>query len=148
MVQDVPNTAFVIGYTNASWTLGADNTSQRFCKLVQYMNRKRFASMTPSVPKGLDMKATNVMNLNSTYVERAKGYLPRAGDKAPWKPRSNYMSERWALSWGDLVDGLQFDKFATSYEIEGCGNSTVASSEQRGEALMDGMSFRRGCMFE
>ena len=37
MIGDVPNFAFVMGYTNASWTLKADIASLFFAKLLNYM---------------------------------------------------------------------------------------------------------------
>ena len=37
MIGDVPNFAFVMGYTNASWTLKADIASIFFAKLLNYM---------------------------------------------------------------------------------------------------------------
>ena len=37
MINDVPNMAFIIGYTNASWTLKADIASLFFAKLLNYM---------------------------------------------------------------------------------------------------------------
>ena len=34
MIKDVPNFVFVVGYTNASWTLKADLGSSYFCRLI------------------------------------------------------------------------------------------------------------------
>src|SRR3712207_7176439 len=41
MLSDVPNYAFAIGYTNASWTLKADLTSEYVCRLLEHMDRDR-----------------------------------------------------------------------------------------------------------
>jgi cation diffusion facilitator CzcD-associated flavoprotein CzcO len=39
MFSDVPNLAAAFGYTNASWTLKCDLTSEYVCKLLNYMDR-------------------------------------------------------------------------------------------------------------
>lgn len=109
MLQNVPNAALVIGYTNASWTLGADVTANLICKLCKYMDSKHLASATPRVQEGSNMAKLPFLNLNSTYIEKAKGELPTAGDKAPWKGRANYFVDRWVASH-DLTKDLHFEK--------------------------------------
>jgi hypothetical protein len=49
MFSDVPNLAFAIGYTNASWTLKCDLTSEYVCRLLNYMDQHEFAVCTPRV---------------------------------------------------------------------------------------------------
>lgn len=44
LLQDVPNTAFLLGYTNASWTLGAEASTLLFCRIVKYMARPGLGS--------------------------------------------------------------------------------------------------------
>ena len=38
MLRDLPNLAVVMGYTNASWTLKADLSSEYFCRLIKHMD--------------------------------------------------------------------------------------------------------------
>lgn len=92
MLQDMPNAAFVLGYTNASWTLGADATAQHVCRLINHMKSKDLTSVTPALEPGEEIKKMPVLNLNSTYVQKASGVLPMAGDARPWKARSNYFT--------------------------------------------------------
>jgi cation diffusion facilitator CzcD-associated flavoprotein CzcO len=109
MLQDLPNAAVVIGYTNASWTLGADATAKTICRLIKYMDARGLGVATPRLGKeGKGMKATSVLDLNSTYVEKAKGVLPKAGDRGPWKARSNYFRDLWEANWGNLEKGMEF----------------------------------------
>lgn len=113
MMSNLPNTAFVIGYTNASWTLGADATALMITRLLNFMNSQNIASATPTVdPELLEgpnaMKIENPMNLNSTYLEKAKGNLPQAGDRGPWKVRKNYFRDRATAISGDLLEGMTF----------------------------------------
>jgi cation diffusion facilitator CzcD-associated flavoprotein CzcO len=108
MLQDMPNAAFVIGYTNASWTLGADATAQLVCRLLKRMDSLNVASAVPRLPDGQKIKAAPVLNLNSTYIEKAKGQLPKAGNIAPWLPRVNYLSDYWTSNYGDVTKDLEF----------------------------------------
>jgi cation diffusion facilitator CzcD-associated flavoprotein CzcO len=108
MLQDMPNAAFIIGYTNASWTLGADATAQVVCRLLKYMDSRRVSSAVPRVPDGQKIKPTSILNLSSTYIEKAKGGLPKAGNVAPWKPRQNYLADYWTSNYGNLTTGLEF----------------------------------------
>jgi cation diffusion facilitator CzcD-associated flavoprotein CzcO len=108
MLQDMPNAAFVIGYTNASWTLGADATAQVVCRLLKHMDSHKVLSAVPRLPDGQKIKPTPILNLNSTYIEKAKGQLPKAGDVAPWQPRSNYLTDFWTSKYGNLTKDLEF----------------------------------------
>ena len=42
MFSGVPNLVSTFGYTNASWTLGADLTSEYVCRLLNYMKKSKF----------------------------------------------------------------------------------------------------------
>lgn len=108
MLQDVPNACLVIGYTNASWTLGADCTAEMVCRLIKHMKSNGQSSAVPTVPKGQSMKAVQMLNLSSTYIEKAKGSLPKASDVAPWKPRNHYLADYWRAQYGNLTSALEF----------------------------------------
>lgn len=108
MLQDLPNAAFVIGYTNASWTLGADSTAIHVCRMLKYIDSHGLTSATPRVAKGEKLGVNPVLDLSSTYVQKAKGLLPKAGDSGPWKPRSGYLTDNWVASYGNLTTGMQF----------------------------------------
>ena len=109
MLSGVPNAATVIGYTNASWTLGADATARHACRLIKHMRKKGLGAIVPRISEEekQTMKPMNVVNLNSTYVERARGDMPRAGDKGPWRPRKNYFADLWEARFGRLMKGLE-----------------------------------------
>lgn len=108
MLQDVPNLAFVIGYTNASWTLGADTTAEVVCRLLRHMDKRGQSSAVARVPADSTMKTQNVLNLSSTYIVKAKGSLPKAGDKAPFLPRQNYLTDYPRAVYGSVTQGLEF----------------------------------------
>ena len=108
MLQDLPNAAFVIGYTNASWTLGADATARMVCRMLKFMEGKGIRSATPRLGKGEKMQERSILNLSSTYIEKAKGELPKGGDRGPWRPRENYLVDYWVAGYGDLTDSVEF----------------------------------------
>ena len=113
MLQDVPNMVTVIGYTNASWTLGADATALLVCRLLKSMKAKGVTSAVPRLEHVEGMKSVPLLNLSSTYVVRGAKEIPRTGDKAPWMPRSTYFSDLWIAKFGNITDGLQFEKRST-----------------------------------
>ncbi|KAI9052029.1 hypothetical protein LZ554_004283 [Drepanopeziza brunnea f. sp. 'monogermtubi'] len=110
MMQDIPNAALVIGYTNASWTLGADATAVLVCRLLKHMDANKETSAVPRLGRETKITASPMLNLNSTYIEKAKGELPKAGDVGPWKPRKNYLTDYWTAGYGSVTDGLQFSR--------------------------------------
>ena len=115
MLQDVPNLAFIFGYTNASWTLGSDATVRLFVRLVKDMKSKGLSSTVPRIPEGAEIKETEILNLNSTYIREAlkEKRFPKSGDVAPWQARWNYFVDSWFASWGDIKRGLVFSRVST-----------------------------------
>jgi cation diffusion facilitator CzcD-associated flavoprotein CzcO len=110
MLQDIPNAAVVMGYTNASWTLGADTTARLLARLLKYMDRKGMASAVPRIEDPKSIKEVPLLNLTSTYMQKAKDVFPKAGDVGPWTPRNNYLTDRWTASLGSLTTGLKFTR--------------------------------------
>ena len=47
LLEDVPNMAWCIGYTNASWTLRADMTAKAVAKLLAYMDARGYTHAYP-----------------------------------------------------------------------------------------------------
>lgn len=104
MIKDVPNFVFVVGYTNASWTLKADLASSYFCRLIketEKMNKKMFVAKSD---KPIDTEP--LMDFKSGYVQRAirSGNLPKQGTKAPWKLKQNYIYDALTLNYGKIKD--------------------------------------------
>ncbi|GFF37656.1 FAD-containing monooxygenase EthA [Aspergillus lentulus] len=110
MLQDLPNASFVIGYTNASWTLGADATAHFVCRLLKWMERHHKLAAIPRLNPVLakQMQPRRLLNLNSTYVTAAEKDLPKAADRGPWQPRDNYLSDLMFAKYGRLDEGLEW----------------------------------------
>ena len=89
MLSGVPNLAFCVGYTNASWTLRADLASRYVARLVSYMDRKGYRTCLPTV-EDPNMDAEPLIGLKSGYVLRSVGSFPKQGPAAPWRMVQNY----------------------------------------------------------
>ncbi|HEV2395590.1 MAG TPA: NAD(P)/FAD-dependent oxidoreductase [Candidatus Sulfotelmatobacter sp.] len=104
MVSNVPNFAFCIGYTNASWTLRADLASSYVCRVLNYMDRHGYRTCMPACdPASLDAKP--LLDLNSSYVLRAASHLPKQAGKSPWLIRQNYILDMCTMKLSRLEDG-------------------------------------------
>jgi cation diffusion facilitator CzcD-associated flavoprotein CzcO len=113
MFSDVPNLAFAVGYTNASWTLKCDLTAEYVCRLINYMDQHGHAVCTPRV-NDPDIQDEPVIDFNSGYVLRALHTLPRQGSKTPWRLHQNYVKDLSMMRYGRVDDGtMQFGQTPT-----------------------------------
>jgi monooxygenase len=104
MLEGVPNFAFAIGYTNASWTLKADLTGEYVARLLRTMDEKGQRQCTP-VNRDPSLTQAPLLDFDAGYVLRSVDQLPRAGSKAPWRVRMNYAYDVVALRFGRVDDG-------------------------------------------
>lgn len=104
MYNDVPNLAQAFGYTNASWTLKCDLTSEYVCRLLKYMDAKDWEQCFPQID-GDSIKPEPVLDFNSSYVLRALDSLPSQGSKPPWRLYQNYVRDLSMLRYGRVDDG-------------------------------------------
>jgi hypothetical protein len=92
MLAGVPNLAFAIGYTNASWTLKVDRVSAYVSRIMAFMAERGYASVTPRLPPG-GMQTSPIIEMTSGYFERARQLLPLQGERAPWRLRQHYFKD-------------------------------------------------------
>jgi monooxygenase len=118
MLDGVPNFAFTLGYTNASWTLKADLTSEYVCRLLNHMDAHGYKRCVPEVA---DPSITEepILDFNSGYVLRALDRLPKQGSKEPWKLRQNYVVDTRAIRRSPIDDGaMQFSSRVQAEQLE------------------------------
>lgn len=110
MLEDVPNAALVMGYVDASWTLGADATAQLVCRMLKQMRKENVAEVVPrrSEEEKSSMKEEMVLKLTSTYIQKAKDVIPKAGDRGQWRARSFYFKDIWMAWFGDIKTGTEW----------------------------------------
>jgi cation diffusion facilitator CzcD-associated flavoprotein CzcO len=104
MLSGVPNFAFTVGYTNASWTLKADLISEYVCRLLAHMDANGFSRCLPEVS---DPSVTEqpLLDFTSGYVLRSLDQFPKQGSKEPWRLRQNYVVDIRAIRRGPIDDG-------------------------------------------
>jgi monooxygenase len=104
MLSDVPNFAFTIGYTNASWTLKADLVSEYTCRLLAYMDSRGYDTCVP-VNGDSDVTEGPLIDFSAGYVLRSIDQFPRAGSRAPWRLGMSYAHDVITLRYGKINDG-------------------------------------------
>jgi monooxygenase len=108
MLEGVPNMAFAIGYTNASWTLKVDMVSSYMARIVALMKQQGYATVTPR--PSARMRTSPLIEMTSGYFERSRGALPLQGERAPWRVRQHYFKDS-ALFRGAVDEKeLQFQR--------------------------------------
>ncbi len=104
MLSGLPNAAFAVGYTNASWTLKCDLTSEYLCRLLNHMDKHGYQQCTPRVTDPA-VQEQPFIDFSSGYVQRALDKFPKQGSKTPWKLYQNYALDILTLRFGKLEDG-------------------------------------------
>ncbi len=109
MLSGVPNCAFTVGYTNASWTLKADLTSEYVCRLLNHMDAHGYRRCVPEVDPSVTEQP--LLDFTSGYVQRSLHQFPKQGSKEPWKLRQNYALDIRTIRRGPIDDGAM--RFST-----------------------------------
>jgi monooxygenase len=102
MLDGVPNLAFALGYTNASWTLKVDLVSSWVARLVRHMKEHGQPVVTAVLPDR-PMTTAPYIEMTSGYFERSRAELPRQGDQAPWRLAQDYKKDA-PMFRGDVRD--------------------------------------------
>ncbi|WP_299556496.1 NAD(P)/FAD-dependent oxidoreductase [uncultured Mycolicibacterium sp.] len=110
MLSGLPNLAFTIGYTNASWTLKADLVSEFVCRILNFMDEHGYDTVEPQHP-GDTVAERPLLDFTPGYVRRALDWLPKAGERTPWRLKQNYLFDLRLIRYGKVDDeGLQFGR--------------------------------------
>jgi cation diffusion facilitator CzcD-associated flavoprotein CzcO len=103
MLSGIPNLAFTIGYTNASWTLKADLVADYVVGLLRHMKENGYHEVLVERDPGVEERP--FMDLASGYIQRALERMPKQGDRHPWALKQNYLVDMRVIH-GDLEDGV------------------------------------------
>lgn len=110
MLSGVPNLAFALGYTNASWTLKVDLVSDYLCRLLNHMDARGYRIAKPLAPSP-DEPTEPFLDLQSGYVARSLHLLPRQGSRTPWRLHQNYARDVLLFKTSSLEDeGIAFSR--------------------------------------
>jgi cation diffusion facilitator CzcD-associated flavoprotein CzcO/NADP-dependent 3-hydroxy acid dehydrogenase YdfG len=103
MLDGVPNLAFAIGYTNASWTLRAELTFQYVARLLNHLHRHGLRQATPHADAAA-VSDEPLLGLTSGYVQRARDRFPAQGRRDPWRVHQSWAFDRRALRRSAVAD--------------------------------------------
>ena len=118
MFSDVPNLAFAVGYTNASWTLKCDLAAEYVCRLLNQMDQHGYSTCTPRITDP-NIEEEPVIDFNSGYVLRGLDALPRQGSKTPWRLHQNYVKDLSMMRYGRVEDGtMEFKSTPAPRSVE------------------------------
>jgi monooxygenase len=92
MLTGVPNLAYTIGYTNASWTLRADLVASTVADLLATMRRRGKPVVVTDAPAH-DGPTAPVIDLAAGYIQRGLHQLPRQSRRSPWRVHQNYLRD-------------------------------------------------------
>jgi cation diffusion facilitator CzcD-associated flavoprotein CzcO len=110
MLSGVPNMAFAVGYTNASWTLKCDLTCEYVCRLLNHMDQHGYAQCVPN-NRDPGVRPLPFIDFSSGYVLRAIEAFPKQGSKTPWRLHQNYALDIVNLRRGGVQDeAMEFSR--------------------------------------
>lgn len=92
MLEGVPNAAMAVGYTNASWTLKADLTSEYVCRLLNHMHDRGLRQCT-AINRDEEVELRPLLDLGSGYVQRSVDRFPTQGHNDPWQMHQSYLRD-------------------------------------------------------
>ncbi|KAI7777269.1 hypothetical protein LA080_003858 [Diaporthe eres] len=87
MLDGLPNLVFMLGFTDGTWTIGADAAAMILVRVLRDMPRTQDASVTPRGPRDATVETRRVWTTDATYRQIADHRLPVYGVKGPWGPR-------------------------------------------------------------
>ena len=107
LLSDVPNFAYMFGYTNSSWTLKVGLVCEHFCRLLAHMDAHGHDICCPRLPESMPTRP--FLDMAAGYIQRSAGQLPRQGAEGPWRTCMDYRTDRKVLREGPVDDDqLQF----------------------------------------
>ncbi|MDX6276741.1 MAG: monooxygenase [Nocardioidaceae bacterium] len=110
LIENVPNLAWIFGYTNAPWTLKSDIAAKYLNRLFRHMDATGRTVAIPRDMSGSALEMGMLDQLQSGYVQRGKDVMPRQGSTNPWKVLMHYGQDSKLLLEDPVDDGLlQFD---------------------------------------
>ncbi len=108
MFSQLPNLVTIFGYTNAPWTLKAELTYGYVSRLLSYMQEQGHRMVYPYLQG--DVPQEDLVNLQSSYVMRARERIPKQGGIYPWRNKDLYWKDIFAIKHSQVADGvLRFD---------------------------------------
>ncbi len=124
MLDGVPNLAFLIGYTNASWTLKVGLVCEHLCRLLSHMDELGADTCVAELPYP-NLPTRPLLDFQAGYVQRSLHELPRQGTHSPWQLPMSYRTDARVLGGPIEHRNLHFSRVR---EIEPDDQALTATS--------------------
>ncbi|MDE3738766.1 flavin-containing monooxygenase [Metapseudomonas resinovorans] len=129
MLSGIPNFAFAVGYTNASWTLKVSLLCEHFCRLLGYMDDHGHTVCEPKAPAGMPTRP--LLDFGAGYVQRVLANLPRQGPGMPWVMSMDYFKDVKLLRKGPVADAcLTFSAAPAEQAVAGVASSGESAASK------------------
>ena len=102
MLSGVPNLVYMIGYTNASWTLKVDLVGEYVVRLLRHLRDRGLGVAVPERDPAVE--EAPFLDFGAGYVQRSIDDLPKQGTRAPWRLAMNYAVDAVALRHSRVDD--------------------------------------------
>jgi cation diffusion facilitator CzcD-associated flavoprotein CzcO len=110
MLSGVPNFAFTVGYTNASWTLKADLVGEYVVRVLRHLDTHGYDRCVPTNDDPT-VAERPLLDFQAGYVLRSIDDFPKAGSRAPWHLGMSYAHDLLKLRYCRIEDGaLRFSR--------------------------------------
>jgi len=106
LVEGIPNMMWIIGYTNASWTLKVDIAGEYLCRLLSHLDEIGKSVVVAHDRDGNLLDESIFDILDSGYANRARAVMPRQGRRDPWRMEMNYKADTKVLLRDPIDDGI------------------------------------------
>ncbi|MBA6058761.1 flavin-containing monooxygenase [Pseudomonas juntendi] len=104
LLENLPNMAWIFGYTNVSWTLKVGLAATYLCRLFRYMEQRNLDVVTP-YDHANNALSDGIMNsMKSGYIQRDQHFLPRQGRSYPWFVFMHYGRDKKMLLKDPIED--------------------------------------------
>ena len=113
MLEEVPNLAWCVGYTNASWTLRADMTAGGRQSCSSYMNSRGYTHAYPHRGRRAHGEKFS-WDIQAGYVLRSPHALPKSGTQRPWNVRQNFFADAIDHRFDHIDESMIFGRAGRS----------------------------------
>ncbi|MFZ6047058.1 flavin-containing monooxygenase [Pseudomonas sp. CR3202] len=97
LLENLPNLAWIFGYTNISWTLKVGLAAKYLCRLFRHMEKNNFEVVTPYDHEHNALNDGIMNSMKSGYIQRDQHFLPRQGKSYPWHVFMHYGRDKKML---------------------------------------------------
>jgi cation diffusion facilitator CzcD-associated flavoprotein CzcO len=110
MLEGIPNSGTVVGYTAGTWTPGADARVRVLIKVIKHMDSIGATSAVPFInpEERRKLPRKSALKNSSTYIVRARERLPLVADVGPWRNATTWVADVWYLIFGSVTNGISY----------------------------------------